>query len=146
MEFHNNLNAFIKLQLKTGEDIIDNVVDDLCELFEQTLKSEELKKTMKKKYLDTSYTKVKPKKDPNRIKRPKTSFFFFCDANRQKVVSENPEKNVGEIAKILGKMWRELSPKDKKPFIQLNEKDIERYEDQKTSYDSREFHVKEEFE
>ena len=48
-------------------------------------------------------------------KKPQTAFFIFTMESRPTVVAENPEmeKNVTEIAKILGAKWSALSAEDK---------------------------------
>tara|TARA_B100001063_G_scaffold247284_1_gene292146 strand:+ start:6440 stop:6856 length:417 start_codon:yes stop_codon:yes gene_type:complete len=64
--------------------------------------------------------KVKKMKDPNKPKKAKTAFMFYCDAHRPALMkAQKQEKgkiNIGEIAKALGKKWKALSDKDKKPF------------------------------
>ena len=64
--------------------------------------------------------KVKKLKDPNKPKKAKTAFMFYCDAHRPALMKAQKEKqgkiNIGEIAKALGKKWKALTDKDKKPF------------------------------
>ena len=64
--------------------------------------------------------KIKKKKDPNKPKKAKTAFMFYCDAHRPALMKAQKEKqgkiNIGEIAKALGKKWKALTDKDKKPF------------------------------
>lgn len=65
--------------------------------------------------------KIKKMKDPNKPKKAKTAFMFYCDAHRPALMKDQKEKqgkiNIGEIAKVLGKKWKALTDKDKKPFI-----------------------------
>ena len=64
--------------------------------------------------------KVKKMKDPNRPKKAKTAFMFYCDAHRPALMKIQKKKmgkiNIGNIAKELGKNWGKLTDKDKKPF------------------------------
>lgn len=64
--------------------------------------------------------KVKKLKDPNKPKKAKTAFMFYCDAHRPALMKAQKEKqgkiNIGEIAKALGKKWKALTDKDKKSF------------------------------
>ena len=72
--------------------------------------------------------KFKKLKDPNAPKRPKTAFLYFCESKRKKIVKENPNLKLGDIQKILGKKWQNLSEKKKKEFINKNIQDKERYD------------------
>jgi hypothetical protein len=49
---------------------------------------------------------VKSKKDGP--KKGKTSYFHFCSDEREKLVEQNPGMKNGDIAKIMGIMWKEL--------------------------------------
>ena len=71
--------------------------------------------------------KKKKKKAEEEPKRPTTAFFFYTSSIRADVTKENPGKSVGELSKIYGQMWADLSDTDKKPFKDKNEKDKERY-------------------
>ena len=71
--------------------------------------------------------KGKKKKDPSEPKRPTTAFFYYTSSIRESVSKENPGKSVGELSKIFGQMWADLSEEEKKPFKDQNEKDKERY-------------------
>ena len=81
------------------------------------------------KYL-SSKVKMKKLKDPNKPKRSKSCYLFFCDENRTNVINELKQKNnkfkIGEVQRILGNMWKNLSDEEKKPFIDksLEEKEI----------------------
>ena len=64
--------------------------------------------------------KIKKMKDPNKPKKAKTAFMLYCDVHRPKLMDKQKKTsgkiNIGEVAKELGKMWKKLSDKDKKPF------------------------------
>ena len=123
MEYHNDLTDLIKKIQISHEHIIHAV----CEKLECSDRATELINEL----LDTNYSKVKAKKDPNRIKRAKSAYIFFCAEKRQEVTEKNPGKNMGDTSKILGSMWKKLTEEEKKPFVLLHEKDVERYEEEK---------------
>ena len=76
--------------------------------------------------------KRKRAKDPNAPKRALSAFFWYCNDERAKVKSENPEATVGEIAKELGKRWNACSDDFKSKYEALAAKDKARYEKVKT--------------
>ena len=123
MEFHNNLTAVIKSIQKSHESVIRAV----CEELGKEDKADELVA----KLLDTSYSSVKIKKDPNRVKKPKSGYLFFCDDKRDSVQKKNPGKKMGDISKILGELWKNISDEERQKYISQHEKDVERYESEK---------------
>jgi len=76
---------------------------------------------------ETKKAKKKKKKDPSEPKRPTTAFFYYTASIREEVKAKNPGKAVGELSKIYGQMWADLSEEEKAPFQEKNEKDKERY-------------------
>jgi hypothetical protein len=76
--------------------------------------------------------KKRGKKDPNAPKRALSAYMFFSQANRETVIKENPEAKFGklqvyfkekkkliflykgEIGKILGAKWKEMTDEEKK--------------------------------
>jgi len=62
-------------------------------------------------------------------KKPMTAFILFSNSLRDSIVAANPNvKGVGEIAKILGKQWRELSDSEREKFKQEANTAKEAYE------------------
>merc|ERR1712048_642752 len=47
---------------------------------------------------------------------PMSAYFLFMNATRPTVRKENPDASIGEVAKILGKMWGEIEPEDKAKY------------------------------
>ena len=123
MEYHNNLASLVKNIQKSHEAIITAV----CEELECPEKAVELIA----KLLDTSFTSVKAKKDPNRVKKPKSAYMFFCAEHREEIMTNNKGMKMGDIAKLLGSMWRDVSDSDRAKFQKMNEIDIERYEEER---------------
>tara|TARA_B110000858_G_C17498000_1_gene334673 strand:- start:168 stop:509 length:342 start_codon:yes stop_codon:yes gene_type:complete len=80
-----------------------------------------------------SKLKVKAPKDPNKPKRAKTSFMYYCDQHRPALLANEKKKgnkiNIGNIAKALGKSWKKLeTDAQKKKWNTLALADKERYE------------------
>jgi upstream-binding transcription factor len=76
----------------------------------------------------------KKKVDPNRPKRPASSFMFFANAERPGLRAANPKMAVTDIAKKLGEMWRELSEVNRAPFEAKAAVDRQRYKDAMVNY------------
>merc|ERR1712025_477253 len=66
-------------------------------------------------------------KDKNAPKRPLSAFFIFANEIRDAVKAENPEASIGQIGKILGQKWAELSEEEKTLYKKQNEKAKEQY-------------------
>mmetsp|Transcript_29066 Transcript_29066/g.43921 ORF Transcript_29066/g.43921 Transcript_29066/m.43921 type:complete len:800 (+) Transcript_29066:102-2501(+) len=79
-------------------------------------------------------SKKKPKKDPNAPKKAMTSFMFYSNAIRSEVKEKNPDLAFGDIAKLIGKKFRELSEEEKKPWDEKADEDKKRYRDEVTAY------------
>jgi hypothetical protein len=77
---------------------------------------------------------TKAKKDPNAPKRPCSPYMFYCKEARPVVKVESPEATFGEVGKILGMQWAELSDVEKLPFNNLSVADSMRYRDEKAAY------------
>lgn len=78
--------------------------------------------------------KVKKQRDPNMPKRPATSYMLFCSETRESVKSENPDIKPKEITTLIGKMWNELSEKDKAKYNKKAEKVRAEYNKQMDQY------------
>lgn len=46
-----------------------------------------------------------------------SAYINFCNHHRKIVKSENPALTFGEVAKSLGKLWKELNVEEKKKYI-----------------------------
>jgi len=78
--------------------------------------------------------KVKRTKDPNAPKRALSSFFWFCNDERPKVKGLNPDYGIGEVAKELGKLWREISPSEKERYEVMAARGKARYAQEMEAY------------
>lgn len=95
---------------------------------------------LRAKYLGDKL-KIKAPKDPNKPKRGKTGFMYFCDEYRPGLMDaerkQNKKINLGEIAKALGASWKKLSKKKLEKYVKLAEKDKERYEKEISEYNEK---------
>jgi len=94
---------------------------------------------LSQKYLGEKL-KVKAPKDPNKPKRGKSAFMFFCDKYRPKLIADQKKKgkvNIGEVAKKLGADWKKLKDNQKKSFNEAAAKDKERYEKEIAEYNEK---------
>jgi len=78
--------------------------------------------------------KKAPKKDPNMPKKVKNSYMIYCNMERENVKAKNPSAKFGDIAKILGKNWREATADIKKKYEELAQADKERYNKECADY------------
>jgi hypothetical protein len=57
------------------------------------------------------------KKDPAAPKRPVTAFLYFSQQVRPTLQEKKPGIRVAEISQELGRMWREMTEEDRKPYF-----------------------------
>ena len=112
-ESHKNLIASVCISLKKEKEI-GRLVDEL------------LGKKMKTKKL----------KDPNKPKRAKSGYLYFCDEKREGIMESlkggKEGISISVISKKLGSLWKKLDNKDK--YNKLAEEDKERYEQEMENY------------
>ena len=58
----------------------------------------------------------KAKKEPGAKKAP-SAYIIFCGDKRGEIKENNPEATFGELGKLLGKMWAELTEEEKQVRI-----------------------------
>ena len=100
---------------------------------------EELEEMMEKK----KSKKSSGKKDPNKPKRGKSAYLFFCADNRTKTKEDlGDDAKATEVTAELGRLWNELKESDKKSDKKKMEKyekqaaeDKERYEAEMVDYE-----------
>jgi len=76
------------------------------------------------------------KKDPNKPKGALSAYMFFNKDIRQQVIEDDPNASFGEIGKIIGQKWKELTAQEKKKYEKLALEDRERYKKQLSVYES----------
>ncbi|CAK9143191.1 unnamed protein product [Ilex paraguariensis] len=69
--------------------------------------------------------KKKKEKDPLKPKHPMSAFFLFTSHRRAALLAEN--KNIMEISKITGEEWKNMSEKQKAPYVEMAKKNKEQY-------------------
>ena len=52
----------------------------------------------------------------DKVKKPPSAFINFCSAKRAEVKGQNPDAKLGDMAKLLGVLWKELSDGDKASY------------------------------
>ena len=60
---------------------------------------------------------IKSPKPVPKVRRPSTSFIFFCREYRKSLTKQNPSCSFGQISKILGEMWSSLPESHKQVCI-----------------------------
>ena len=119
--FHNNTAGLNDLWFESHSSLLKMV----CMELGATDKIEELSQ----KYLGEKL-KIKAPKDPNKPKRAKSAFMFYCEKHRPKLIEDQRKVgkvNIGDIAKILGKGWKKLKDSQRKQFDASALKDKDRY-------------------
>ncbi|KAI6101052.1 high mobility group box domain-containing protein [Pisolithus croceorrhizus] len=66
-------------------------------------------------------------------KRALSAYMFFSQDWRERIKTENPDAGFGEVGKLLGAKWKELSDDERKPYIDMAAKDKARAEEEKAS-------------
>lgn len=64
---------------------------------------------------------------------------FFCSAKRPEFKKENQSASVGELAKLLGAAWNQLTPDERKPYEAKAKEDQKRYKEEKEAYSRGEY-------
>jgi hypothetical protein len=119
--FNNNTASLNDLWFESHSSLLKMV----CMELGATDKIEELSQ----KYLGEKL-KIKAPKDPNKPKRAKSAFMFYCEKHRPKLIEDQRKVgkvNIGDIAKILGKGWKKLKDSQRKQFDASALKDKDRY-------------------
>ncbi|CAL4062545.1 unnamed protein product [Meganyctiphanes norvegica] len=75
-------------------------------------------------------------KDPNLPKRGQSAFFFYAKVARQEVLKITPDMIAKDVAKELGRKWKELSDEEKSHFNTQAEDDRKRYWEEMEIYKS----------
>jgi len=57
-----------------------------------------------------------------RVRRPMNAFMVWSQIERRKIVAVQPDLHNAEISKRLGRLWRQLSDDERKPFVEEAER------------------------
>jgi hypothetical protein len=127
LDYYNNIVTINDIFAESHKNLIEKVCIELgCED-----KVEELLE----KFLDTSI-KLKAKRDPNKPRRPKNSYTFFCNDKRPKVKEDNPNFKFAEVNKKLGKMWKECKSTERDKYIVMGNLEKSKYKEDMEEYET----------
>lgn len=74
------------------------------------------------------------KKDPKAPKKARSSYAFFMTSVRPLIVQANPGTNFGDIGRLVGKRWNDMTAEQRRPFEELAEGDKTRNELEMVAY------------
>lgn len=78
--------------------------------------------------LDRHFRREKRRKDPlSSVKKPRTAFSFFTQANRNDIQIKNPTLSFGAVSKLVGEQWKALDDKSRAKYLALENEDKARY-------------------
>lgn len=96
----------------------------------------------KKQKKNAKGKKSKKEKDPKAPKRSPSGYQIFCNEKREEVSKKDEVKrsdtgklDVTKVMKILSKMWKDLSDKQKEPYLEQAQKLKEEYIEAKEKYE-----------
>lgn len=113
------------------KELISAIVSKEKEIIESVVVKQENKKTKKRE------------KDPNKPKRPESSFLLWSKNQRQKLKESNKNMESKEIMKELGRMWKSLSDEEKESFDAISNDKKQKYKEQVEEYNKNNNIVKE---
>ena len=127
LKYHNKLVELSEVFYQSHCELITSI----CIELEQPDKI----KSLQAKFLDR--IKLKAKKDPEKPKKSKTSYMYFCQEQRDKLLEENPKILLGEQSKKLGEMWSALEEEEKQKYVTIAGDDKNRYEQELEDYNEK---------
>lgn len=111
---------------------------DLEEMRKKRKKSNDSPPAKKSKSSGKASPKKKKKKDPNAPKRGLNAYMFFSKEMRPKIMEENPGLGMGEVGKLLGQKYKELTDDEKAKYDEMAAADKTRYEEEMETYEKPE--------
>lgn len=79
-------------------------------------------------YFDRHFKRQKRRNDPlHQVKKPRTAFSFFTQANRNDIQTKHPQLSFGEVSKLVGEQWKGLDEKSRARYLELEAADKARY-------------------
>ncbi|KDN53631.1 hypothetical protein K437DRAFT_218621, partial [Tilletiaria anomala UBC 951] len=85
------------------------------------------------KVASSTTRKTKKSKDPNAIKKPLSAYMYFSQAQREQVKLENPEAGFGDVGRLLGAKWKQMTDDQKRPYVAQADADKARHEREKAA-------------
>lgn len=83
------------------------------EALQMLKKKEKTKNMIKETKLNRQKKKQSKESDPNRPKRPASSYFLFSKEARKSVLEERPEVGEGMLRALVSLKWKDMSEEDK---------------------------------
>ena len=127
--FHNDTSTLNNLWYESHKNLIASV----CVALKKEKEISQLVETLLGKKI-----KTKKLKDPNKPKRAKSSYLYFCNEKREQIMAKLKKGDKGVSISILSKelcsLWQKLEDKNKEQYNKLAEEDKERYEQEMESY------------
>ena len=80
---------------------------------------------------------LETKKEPNAPMRPMSAYMMFVRDKREEVKSQNPNAPFGEIGKLLGNKWKDMTETERETYAKQSEEEKARYLKEKQAYDAR---------
>ncbi|KIM36404.1 hypothetical protein M413DRAFT_289523 [Hebeloma cylindrosporum] len=85
--------------------------------------------------LDPSKKSHARKQPVGHIPRPRNAFILFrCDFVRQQKIPESVENDHRNISRIVGKIWREMTEEDKRPWVKMAEQEKHNHQQANPTY------------
>jgi cell division septum initiation protein DivIVA len=100
---------------------LDDVISKVESLVKKVTQLETRLATLEARLAAPKEAKPKKKKaknpeDPDAPKRPASAYILFSNAKRAEIVKANPGAKLPEVAKILGGMWKALTPEQQAAY------------------------------
>jgi len=96
------------------------------------------KKESKSVKRDEKPNKRKRQKEEGAPKRPMSSYMYFSQDKRNEVKSNNPDATFTELGKIIGNLWKKISPEEKEKYEKKAREDKERYKREMEEFEKKE--------
>jgi len=71
---------------------------------------------------------VKAVEKDDKLKKPLTAYFMWLNENREKIVAMVGSAKGPDVGKKGGEMWKKMSPKEQKPWVDRNQEEKAKYE------------------
>ena len=124
LDYYNSQVAIMDIFHNSSKELIKKICFELGQ-------PPEMAEELEKKFLND--LKLKAKKDPNRPKKPQSSYLIFSSKYREENKNAFEGVPIMEVSKKIGQKWGQLKPEEKKVYETLAAEDKEKY---KVAYDS----------
>lgn len=135
MELYKQKKEEENANLKREEDEIMKI--QKAEAFQLLKKKEKTDNIIKKTKEMKKKTKEEKVVDPNKPKRPLSSFFLFSMEERKNLVKERPETNNSTITALISLKWKELNEEEKKIWTAKAAENMEAYKKMMEEYNKQ---------